>query len=108
MWQAIGTVSEGVTLVALLAAVLAAVFYRRAVVQERLVRSFASQDRRQAIPVLRAYVPAEAVGLAPEQQFLLAREQIRRRAERWRQGAMILGPVVLISAAVVLASWRLQ
>jgi hypothetical protein len=108
MWQAVANVSEGVTVVAVLAAALAGVLYRKAVVQERLVRSFASKDRRKALPVLRAYVPAEAIGLAPEQQFLLAREQIRRRAERWRQGAMVLVPVVLVSAAVALASWGLQ
>lgn len=105
MWQAIEAVSGGVTLVACLAAMLAAVLYRRAVIHERLVRSFASKDRLKAIRILRVYVPADSVGLAPEQQFLLARGQIRRQAERWRQGALFLAVIVLICAAVVLASY---
>jgi hypothetical protein len=105
MWQAIATVSGGMTLVAFLAAALAAVLYRQAVEHERLVQSFASKDRQKAVRVLRVYVPAAVVGLAPEQQFLLARGQIRKRAERWRQGAVVLGVVVCLSAAVTAVSY---
>jgi hypothetical protein len=108
MWQAVARVSEGVTLVAFLAAALAGVLYRKAVIQERLVRSFSAKNRLKAMPVLWAYLPAEAVELAPEQQFLLALEQIMRRAERWRQGAIVLVPIVLISAVVALASYGLK
>jgi hypothetical protein len=72
---------------------------------ERLVRSIATKDRLKAIPILRAYVPAESVGLGPEQQFLMAREQIRKRAERWRQGAIVLVAVFVVSAAVALAGY---
>jgi microcompartment protein CcmK/EutM len=104
MWQAIANVSGGVTLVACLAALLVAGLYRKAVVHERLVRSFAPKDRLKALRVLRVYVPADSVGLAPEQQFLLARGQIRRRAERRKQGAIVLAVIVFISAAFALAS----
>ena len=107
MWQEIATVSEGVTLVAFLGMALAAVLYRKAVIHERLVRSIAAKDRLNALPVLRAYVPAEAIGLAPEQQFLMAREQIRKQAERWHHGAIILVVVGLLSGAVALAVYRL-
>jgi hypothetical protein len=104
MWRAIASVSDGVILVAFVAAALAALLYRKAIVQERLVRSFASKDRQKAMAVLRAYVPVDAGGLAPEQQFLMAREQIRRRSDRRRQGAIILVTIALVSSAVSLAA----
>jgi hypothetical protein len=104
MSQAIANVSDGVALVAFLAALWAAVLHRKAVMQERLVQSFASQDRQKAVAVLQAYVPAEAVGLAPEQQFLTARVQIRRRSERCRQGAIAFVAIVLMATAASLAN----
>jgi hypothetical protein len=107
MSQAIANVSDSVTLIAILAAAWAAGLYCKTLRQERLVQSFASKDRQKAIAVLRAYVPAEAVGLAPEQQFLMARAQIRGRAERWRQGAIAFVAIVLVAAAVSLANDKL-
>lgn len=106
MGQVIADVSGGVTLVTVLGMALVALLYRRTVIHERLVRSIATKDRVNAGPVLRAYVPAEAIGLAPEQQFLMARDQIRRRAERWRQSAIVLVAVSVISSAVALAGYR--
>jgi hypothetical protein len=104
MWRAIANMSDSLTLIAFLAAATAAVLYRKAVAQERLVRSFAAKDRQKAMAVLRAYVPVDAGGLAPEQQFLMARERIRRRSDRWRQGMVVLVTIALVSSVVSLAA----
>jgi hypothetical protein len=108
VWEAIAYVSSGVSLVAFLAAVAAWTFKTKSEERERLIRTASETDRAALVSDALEFFHVETAGLTREQQFKLALEQIRARAERFRLSAAAICFVAVIAAVLAAFAIRLR
>jgi hypothetical protein len=96
----IGSVTTALTLVAFIAALAAWAYARMLLQKERLIRSAPEEKRAPLVEKALEWIHVESRRLTKQQQYDLAMEQIRRRAERSRWSAVIIMLVAILAAAV--------
>ncbi|MCK6376959.1 MAG: hypothetical protein L6Q69_23070 [Zoogloea sp.] len=102
MWEAIAFVSSGVTLTAFLAAVIAWVYKAKAEERERLIRTAKPEQRADLVRNALEFFHVDTTGLTREQQYNLAIEQIRARAQRFKVVAALVCFLSVVAAAVAI------
>jgi hypothetical protein len=102
MWEAIAFVSSGVTLTAFLAAVVAWAYKTKAEERERLIRTAKPDQRADLVRNALEIFHVDTTGLTREQQYSLAIEQIRARAQRLKVVAALVCFLSVVAAAVAL------
>lgn len=102
MWEAIGFVSSGVTLVAFLAAVVAWSYKSKADERERLIRTAKPEQRADLVRNALEFFHVDTTELTREQQYNLAIEQIRARAQRFKFLAALVCFLSVVAATVAL------
>jgi hypothetical protein len=100
MWEAIGYVSSGLTLVAFLAAVLASSYKSKVEERERLIRTASPEKRADLVQAALEFFHVDTGELTKEQQYKIAIEQIRARAQRFRLLVLLIGFLAIIAASV--------
>lgn len=108
MWQAIAYVSSGLSLVAFLAAVAAWSFKIKSDERARLILTASESDRASLIRDALEFFHVETSGLTKEQQFKIALEQIRARAERFRWSAGVICFFAVVAAGTAAYAMTLR
>jgi hypothetical protein len=100
MWQAIGLVSSGITLVAFIVAAAAWVFRQHAVREERLIRTAAEADRAKLVTAALEFFNVDTQKLTKDQRYEIAIEQIRARARRFLIACVVVVVVAFLAVGV--------
>jgi hypothetical protein len=100
VWNAIGFVSSGITLVAFLAAVAASIYWRSSSRTENLIRTAQAKDRGALVKNALEFFDIDTSGLSQEQQFQIAVREINARSQRFLL-TFILIVIVTVTAIVV-------
>lgn len=106
MWQAIAYISSGLTLVAFLAAVVAWILKGKTEERERLIRTAKADQRADLVRNALEFFHVDTPGLTREQQYNVAIEQIRARAQRFRITAVVI--CCLAAFGAVLAAYAIS
>lgn len=104
MWNAIGWVSSSFTLVAFIVAVAAWVYRQKILQKEKLIRSASESERGELVASALEFFNVDAANLTKQQQFTLAIEQIRGRAERFRWTCVVVALVAIGGLAVAVVA----
>src|SRR6266496_5531143 len=102
MWQAIQYVGSGFTLAAFVVAVIAWVVKSRSEARERLIGSARETERAELVRDALEFFRVDTTGLTKAQQYQLALEQIRQRAQRFRIVAMVVCTIAVLGAGVAI------
>lgn len=100
MWQAIGLVSSGITLVAFIVAVAAWVYRQHAVRDERLIKAAAEADRAKLVSDALEFFNVDTQKLTKDQRYEIAIEQIRARARRFLIACVVVVIVAFLAVGV--------
>jgi len=100
MWEAIQYVSSGLALVAFIVAAAAWIFKRNSEQTLRMVETAEEGDRANLVRSALEVVDVDTARLTNRQQYELAIELIRARAERFRITALVVCILAMILAAV--------
>lgn len=104
MWNAIGWVTSAFTLVAFMVAVAAWVYRQKILQKENLIRSAAEGERADLVASALEFFNVDAGNLTKQQQFSIAIEQIRGRAERFRWTCVVVTLVAIAGLVVALVA----
>lgn len=100
MWQAIGLVSSGITLVAFVVAVAAWAFRQHEIKKERLILTAAEADRAKLVTDALEFFNVDTQNLTKDQQYEIAIAQIKARANRFLIACVVVVIVALLAVAV--------
>jgi hypothetical protein len=100
VWEAIGYVSSGVSLVAFVVAVAAWLYKSQSESKERLIQQAAEADRAELVKHTLEFFHVETKGLTKQQQAEVALEQIRARTERFRIVAIVVCFLSVVAGGV--------
>jgi hypothetical protein len=100
MWETIQYVSSGFTLAAFIAAVVAWVIKSRSEQRERLIATAPEEERGKLVSDALEFFHVDTGNLTKTQQYQLAREQIRARAQRFKLVAVTVCVLALIAAVI--------
>lgn len=104
MWNAIASVTSGLTLLAFLAAVGAFVFRSRLLQQVRMIQSAKEADRVQLVQNALEVFHVDASKLTRQDQYRIAMEQIRLRAQRFKISAIVVTIFAFIGGGAAILS----
>jgi hypothetical protein len=108
MWEAIAGVSSAITLVAFLAALVAAAYHRRILQRERLVKFAPQEDRGPLIDSILDRVSVQTKRLTREQTYDLATRLIEQRSHRFKMIAIGIGMLAVMAAVVAALTFSRQ
>jgi len=100
MWQAIQYVSSGFTLAAFVVAVIAWVSKSKSEERAKLIDLAKEDERAKLVQDALEFFHVETAGLTKAQQYQLAREQIRARAQRFKIVAVVVCIIALLGTVV--------
>jgi hypothetical protein len=100
MWQAIQYVGSGLTLAAFVVAVVAWVVKSKSEERERLIGSAGERERADLVRDALEFFRVDTSGLTKTQQYQLALEQIRARAQRFRIVAIVVCTIAVLGAGI--------
>lgn len=109
MWDAIQYVSSGVTLIAFVAAVVAWVYRQKLLSDSKLISNAPDSDR--ATLILARYgklFDIDTSSLHKKQRYDLAIEQLRGRAKRFTNSAILVGVFAVLAAIVMIVALLLD
>lgn len=98
MWNAISYVSSAVTLLAFIAAVIAAVLRTKILQKERLIKNVPEKDRAQLVERTLEFFSIDTASLTRGQRYDLALRQINARAARFRTTAIVTVIIAVLAA----------
>ena len=102
MWQAIQYVGSGLTLAAFVVAVVAWVVKSKSEERERLIGSARESERADLVRDALEFFRVDTTGLTRAQQYQLALEQIRARAQRFRIVAIVVCTIAFLGVVVAI------
>jgi hypothetical protein len=100
MWEAIAYVSSGFTLAAFVTAVAAWVLKGKSEEKSCLISAADNELKAKLVQDALEFFHIETGNLTKEQQFKLALEQIRNRANRFRTIALLIGFLGIVAASL--------
>lgn len=103
-WEAIRFVTSGITLLAFLAALGAWVYRQKILQKEKLIQSASEKERGRLVAATLEFFAVETGKLKRDQQFELALEQIRNRARRSLNAALLTALAFIIFGILALVA----
>jgi len=100
MWEAIGYISSGATLIAFLAASIVTIFRRQLVHKENLINSAPENKRSELVQAALDSYSIESKDLTKQQRYELLMEQIKQREKRFKVTAFVIVILAFLSAAL--------
>lgn len=100
MWEAIAYVSSGFTLAAFVTAVIAWVLKEKSEEKGRLISAADNEVKAKLVRDALEFFHVEIGNLTKEQQFKIALEQIRNRANRFKTIAILIGFLAIVAASL--------
>ena len=98
MWEAIGYVSSGLTLVAFLAAIVSFSLRNKSLREEQLIKSVPESERAPLVRDALEFFHVDTSNLTKHQQFNVAVEQIKNRANRHKINSLLIFGVAVVFA----------
>ena len=107
VWEAIKYVSNGITLLAFITAVVAWVYRTRILARERTIRLAPENERRELVERTLEFFSIDTAGLSRQQKYNLAIKQVQERAARFRLAAFAIIIIALLATGVsIFAIWE--
>lgn len=98
MWEAIGYVSSGLTLIAFLAAIVSFSLRNKSLREERLIKSVPEDNRADLVRNALEFFHVETSNLTKHQQYEVALQQIRNRSNRHKVNSLLIFGLAIIFA----------
>jgi hypothetical protein len=106
IWDSISLVNSGFTLAAFLAAVAAWVYRQKILEKEKLLRTAPEAKRAELVAAAMEFFHVDTRRLTKQQQFEIALQQIRARAQRTLWTTILIGIIAIVAAVTVFATTK--
>jgi hypothetical protein len=106
IWESIPLINTGFTLAAFLAAVAAWVYRLKILEKEKLLRTAPEAKRAELVAAAMEFFHVDTARLTKQQQFEIALQQIRARAQRSLLTTILIGIIAIVLAVTVYATTK--